>query len=184
MGPVERLDPEPVTCEHRAAAARRPRPRARTFPRSRSTKRVAVLLVEVREDLGVAAASNRWPSRQLRAQRAWLYSSPFCMPTSSVLGEKRLVATLDIDDRQPPHPKRDPGPQRAPIIRPAMRHRVRHRIQHPRLHHLPRHPTTCTTPQIPHIPNDPSGAAAQRQRSDRNGTGSGLGIVPVLSGGQ
>ena len=53
---VERLDPEAVAREHGAPPRGRPRPRCANLPAQALAERVAVALVEVREDLGVAAA--------------------------------------------------------------------------------------------------------------------------------
>ena len=66
---------------------------------------------------------NRWPSRfssgaelGVVVQLAVLHATDL-----SVLGEERLVATLDIHDREPPRPKRHSwADERAPVIRPAV----------------------------------------------------------------
>ena len=102
------------------------------FPRSCSGKRSAVALVEVRQDLGVAAARERVPSRSKLAPELGVVVELAVLDRDdrAVLVQDRLVATLDVDDREPTHAERDPGRHEGPaVVGAAVSHDVGHDVQ-------------------------------------------------------
>ena len=101
---VERLDPEAVAREHEPAAVGVPH-RDREHPAQPLGEARAVLLVEVDEHLGVGvrgaeAVAGRL---ELRAQLGVVVDlAVLDDDDAAVLVGDRLVAALEVDDRQPP----------------------------------------------------------------------------------
>ncbi len=96
-------------------------------------KCIAEFLVQVGQYLGIAFRDElKSVFLQLRTHLAVVVQlAVHHHDDRPVLAKHRLVARLQIDDRQPPHPQRDrlirPQPLR---IRPAMHDSLTHRVQH------------------------------------------------------
>ena len=139
---VERLHSEAVARDHGPAALPVPHRQAELAPQLRREVG-AVLLVEVRQDLRVAAAREGVTGRaealadvEVVVELAVLHA-----PDLARLVRERLVATLDVDDAQPADAERDAVDLVRPaVVRPAMRHRVRHAVEHVRRDDLARLP--------------------------------------------
>jgi hypothetical protein len=128
---VERLDAQPVAHEHTAAALAVP-DREREHAAQAVRQRRAVLLVEVREDLGVAAAAEHVAAiPQPLAQRGVVVDlTVLRRPDATALVRERLVAALDVDDREAPGAERAAvGRDEARVVGPAVLHDVGHRPQ-------------------------------------------------------
>ena len=137
---VQRLDPQTVAHQDRAAAVAIPEDDAE-HPAELLGERRAEALVEVRKDLGIATtveavtAVAEVPPDALVVEQLTV----LCGPDRAVLVGERLVPSLDVDDAQTPHPDCDPGLEdRPPVAGTAMAHRVRHAIEDVRLDDLPR----------------------------------------------
>ena len=97
----------------------------------RVDQRVAELLVQVHEHLGVAARGEAMTARgQILAQaRVVVDLAVEDHPNRAVLVAERLVPALDVHDRQTPDPDRDAGVRicvQTLVVRPAVAHRRGH----------------------------------------------------------
>jgi hypothetical protein len=128
-GVVERLDPHPVASEHGAPAFGVDH-RDRELASQVLGERVAVLLVEVREDLGVAAAVEPMPSQlELRTDLVVVVElAVLRSPDGLVLIGERLVAARQVDDAQSTRAKGVARPHLQPaVVGSPMLHRIGHR---------------------------------------------------------
>jgi hypothetical protein len=127
----EGLDPEPVAREDEAAPPNVP-DRDREHPPQALGEVDADLLIQVRQHLGVAARAKAVPGGlELAAQLAEVeYLAVLDHQHVPGLVAQRLVAVLEVDDRQPARGHADgPGDREAPAVGPAMDHRRRHRLE-------------------------------------------------------
>ena len=137
---VERLDAEAVARDHRPPFAPVPDGRAEL---AAQVLRIpgAVLLVEVRQDLRVAAARER-VTASLEAGADVLVVVELAVldrPDVPVLARDRLVTARDVDDAEPSDAERDALREVRPaVVRAAMRHGVRHAVEDVRRHDGPR----------------------------------------------
>jgi hypothetical protein len=91
-----------------------------------------MVLIEVRQDLGVAPAPEVMPGLlELLAQfQVVVELAVLDRPDGTVLVPERLVSARDVDDAQTPRSERDArGEIRPSIVRASMRHDVGHAIQ-------------------------------------------------------
>ena len=113
---VERLDPEPVACEHKP-----PPPRVPEGDREHAAQlgeaRGAVLLVQVRHRLHVAAPPERVPAPRERGPQLLVVVELAVDDRDDVAGlvRDRLITGDEVDDRQPAHPHRDRPVSIAPL---------------------------------------------------------------------
>ena len=136
LGVVERLDAEPVARDHEAPLAPVP-DRHPELAANALRERQADLLVEVRQDLGVAVAREAVAAEELAADVLVVVElAVLDGPDGGVLVADRLVAAFHVDDAEPPDAERDSGLEvRAAVVRPAVRHGIGHPIEHVRLDH-------------------------------------------------
>ena len=157
LRPVERLHPEPVAGQHRPPPLPVP-DRDRELAPQQLRIALPLALVQVRQDLGVAAAREPVPILlQLPVQLEMVVQLPVLgRPDRPLLVPHRLMAAGHIHDRQAPRPQRHPRRLiRAPIIRPPMRQHIRHPVQHTRREHRPRLTTNLNHPTNPaHAPTE------------------------------
>ena len=133
--PVQRLDAEAVAREQQPALARVPDGEGE-HPAQVLEHALAALLVEVDEDLGVAAGGEAVagaleivPQRRVVEDLAVLHDVH-----GAVLGRDRLAAAGEVDDRQPPRGEgHRPGDGRRRVIGAAVDERRAHRLQRRRV---------------------------------------------------
>ncbi len=104
-------------------------------------ERDAEVLVEVRDDLGVAAGLEPVPAARERCADVSVVVELAVLngPDAPVLVGERLVTALDVDDAQATDAECDAvGGVGAAVVRPAMGHRVRHPVEDPRREHRAR----------------------------------------------
>ena len=108
MAVVERLDPVGVAREHEPAARRVP-DRDGEHPAQPLGEADTVLLVEMHERLGVAVGAQRVAcALELAAElRVVVDLAVLDDDTASVLVRDRLVAVLEVEDREAPRRERD-----------------------------------------------------------------------------
>ena len=139
-GEVEGLDPEPVAGENEPTPA--PVPEGKAELAAQALREAwPLLLVEVRDDLGVAAGAEAVPAcGQLGSQGLVVVElAVLDRPDEAVLACDRLVAAGHIDDREPAHPEGDPGRLvGAAVVGAAVLERVGHPVEHPRGKRQPR----------------------------------------------
>ena len=131
FGVVERLDAEPVARQHRPPLAPVPE-REAEHPAEPARKIGTGVLVEVRDDLGVAAGQEPVPAAfKSRPDLAVVVElSVLDGPDPPVFVAERLMTALHVDDAEAAHPESDAvGQIRAAIVGPAMRHDVRHPVE-------------------------------------------------------
>ena len=124
---VDRLDAETIACDNCAPARFRPRRRAPNFPRSRSTNASPASLVEVGEDLGVAAAPEAVPRRASSVANAVVVVQLAVLDRRdrSVLVLERLVPALESTMQSAATPSAMPGAAKKPrSLRPPVGHDV------------------------------------------------------------
>ncbi len=128
---VEGLDPQAVADQHSAPLGAVP-DRQREHPAQPLGECGTVVLVEVRQDLRVAAASQHVaaPAQLLAQGRVVVDLTVLCGPDPAALVGEGLVAALHVDDREPP------GAERAAltghvagVVRAAVGDHVGHRPQ-------------------------------------------------------
>ena len=125
---VERLDPEAVAREHEPPPARVP-DRDGEHPAQALCELVAVLLVEMEHHFGVAVRPEAVPGAlQLGAQLAEVVDLAVLDDDGgAVLVRDRLVARLEVDDREPPRGEGDVAVAELPeAVRAAMNQRPAH----------------------------------------------------------
>ena len=125
------------------------------MPRSCSGNVGAELLVEVREDLRVAAARETG-GRRARAPRrsvdVVVELAVLDRPDRSVLVRERLVAALDVDDAEAPRAERDPRRRKMPRSSgPRCTIASVIRSSRPAARTSLGEPEIWTAPQMPHI---------------------------------
>ena len=128
--PVERLDPEPVTCQDGPPAALVP-DRDAELPAEALREACAVPLVEVRQDLRVAAARERVPLALELAPQLLVVVQLAVLDGDdrAVLVQDGLVATRDVHDREPSHAEGDPGGHEgSAVVGTTVRHDVGHDV--------------------------------------------------------
>ena len=132
---VQRLDPEAVAREHEPPARAVPH-RDGEHPAQALGEARAVLLVEVDEHLGVGVRRAEHVARalELGAQLGVVVDLAVLDDDDApVLARDRLVAALEVDDRQPP--RGEPGlavDDLAAAVGPAVHERRAHRAEHAR----------------------------------------------------
>ena len=139
-GEVERFDAETVACDQRAAALAVPDGDAELPPQP-ARKRVLDLLVEVGEDLGVAAATEAVaaPAQVVPNGVVVVQLAVLDRPDRFVLVSERLMTVGDVDDAQTADAERDAGSrEEAAVVRAAVGHHVRHALEHFACDDLPR----------------------------------------------
>ena len=113
---VERLDPEAVARKHEPPPAPVPE-RDREHPAQPAREVVAVLLVQVDEHLGVAAGAEAMTGRlELSPQLPVVVDLPVLDDVDgAVLVRDRLVAALEVDDREPAGREADTALDERPV---------------------------------------------------------------------
>ncbi len=131
---VERLDPEPVAREHEPALLPVP-DRCAEHAAQVGGEVGAVPLVEMREDLRVATAAERVA---VSAESVAKFAVVVQLPVLDRLDgpafvRERLVASLDVDDAEPPDAECDSGLlENAAVVRATVRHGIGHVVEHAR----------------------------------------------------
>ena len=138
-GVVDRLDPEPVARDHTATANLVPDGDPE-HPAQLLREHRPVLLVQVRQDLGVAAARKGVAAApQVVTNRGVVVELAVLNgPDRAVLVRERLVSPLDVDDAEAS--RTDRGTRRhvrAVVVRAAVHHRVVHAVENVVRHYLP-----------------------------------------------
>ena len=137
--PVQRLDPEAVPREHEAALARVP-DRHREHATQPFRELNSVLLVEVNEHLGVRVvrAHAVTLALELGAQlRVVVDLAVLDDPDRLVLVRDRLIAALEVDDRQPTRRERGGSVRdEAGGVRPAMNEAFVHDLERGDVRHV------------------------------------------------
>ena len=159
---VERLLPEPVAGEQRARAARRPRARTRTSRSGARRSRRRAPRRGGRSPRCPRASQKRWPAPRARAQLAEVVDLAVEDDLHrAVLVGDRLVAGLEVDDREPAEAEADARRRR----RTARRRSPRRRARGAGATSVMRASTSRSTgsgPTIPQIPHMSIGAATER----------------------
>ena len=129
-GVVERLDPEAVACEDEAPSRTVPDGDREHPAQSRGEAR-PVLLIEMRDDLRIATGLKPMPGEVASDVEMVVELAVLDGPHRAVLVGKRLVASLDVDDRKPSDAQRDSVGQVRPAVgRASVGHPVGHAIEH------------------------------------------------------
>ena len=128
---VDRLDPEAIAGYH-AALPRLIPDRDAEHPAQLLCEHRPVLLVEVRQDLGVAAAREAVPAApQVLTDRGVVVElAVLDRPDRAVLVREGLVPALDVDDAEAAcTDRRARRDVRAAVVRATVRHRVGHAVE-------------------------------------------------------
>jgi hypothetical protein len=137
---VERLDAEAVAGEHEPAPRVVPQ-RDREHPAQALGEAHAVLLVQMHQHLcvGVRGAEGVAGRLELGAERGVVVDlAVLDHDDAAVLVGDRLVAALEVDDRQPPRGQPRAADEHLPrAVGAAVRERVAHRPQHARIDGAP-----------------------------------------------